>query len=338
MHDKKRVIPLSVEAIKDCIFEDAHLRDIVLDFVQQLENHEILKMFMVGDKFDELTSKLDSLGILTGPFAELNYRGDMILGYYQVHFGYQIARQIAAAQAKTKDEIQIHLNSVIELWQTPKHASDLFLAVCDFAVRVRKVYQTAIDGYFKQKCETGLRVVSRSDNTEKILDYWEGMSKEKKEIFSLLDAALPLGIEHSEETEKWILNHKDEFDRIVFDAAIQLTDFDTVFEIFFGNTRVTSSGIKKSDAKVMVYQSYKALVLKDCLAEVKDADAQTGENLTRVLQTKVNDEALRLIIRFIQAGFMFYREDARTVRERTRRSVIESMPTLYNGGTINIPN
>lgn len=338
MHDKKRVIPLSVEAIKDCIFEDAHLRDIVLDFVQQLENHGILKMFMVGDKFDELTSKLDSLGILTGSFAELNYRGDMILGYYQVHFGHQIARQIAAAQAKTKDEIQIHLNSVIELWQTPKHASDLFLAVCDFAVRVRKVYQTAIDIYFKQKCETGLCVVSRSDNTEKILDYWEDLSKEKKEIFSLLDAALPLGIEHSEETEIWILNHKDEFDRIDFDAAIQLTDFDTVFEIFFGNTRVTSSGIKKSDAKVMVYQSYKALVLKDCLAEVKDTDAQTGENLTRVLQTKVNDEALRLIIRFIQAGFMFYREDARTVRERTRRSVIESMPTLYNGGTINIPN
>ena len=88
----------------------------------------------------------------------------------------------------------------------------------------------------------------------------------------------------------------------------------------------------------MVYQSYKALVLKDCLTEVKDADAQTGENFTTVLQAKANDDALRLIIRFIQAGFMFYREDARLIRERTRRSVIESMPTLYNGGTINIPN
>ena len=338
MNDKKSVIPLSVDAIKDYIFEDASLRDVVLDFVQQLENHGILKMFMVGNKFDELTSKLNSLGILTGPFAGLDYRGDMILGYYQVHFGHQIAKQIAAAQVTTKDEIAIRLDCVIELWQTPKHASDLFLAVCDFAVRVRKVYQAAIDSYFKQKVETGLRIGYRSDNTEKVLNYWEEMSKSKKEIFSLLDAALPLGIESSEETEIWILNHRDEFDRIDFDAATKLTDFETVFEIFFGNTRVTSSGIKKSDAKVMVYQSYKALVLKDCLTEVKDAEAQTGENLTSVLQAKANDDALRLIIRFIQAGFMFYREDARLIRERTRRSVIESMPTLYNGGTINIPN
>lgn len=338
MQDKQNVNPLSVDAITTKITGTKQWRDIVVDFVQQLENHGILRMFMNGEKLDELNSKLNSLQILVGTYSKLDYRGEMLVRYYESHFCRQVARQIAAVEATSDEEIEIHLKSVIELWQTPKHASDLFLAMCDLPVALRKVYQAAIDDYFEKKYDTGLHVVSRSENMEKILNFWEDLSETKKEIFRLLDEAMPLGIEHSEETEEWVKNHKDEFAGINFAAARKLTEFDTVYEIFFGSSPRTKSGFTRAETKVKVYQSYKVLVLKDCLAEIPEPQAQTGKAITKVLENKAKDESLRLIIRFIQAFFMFYREDARIVRERMRRSLIQSMPTLYNGGTINIPN
>ena len=65
---------------------------------------------------------------------------------------------------------------------------------------------------------------------------------------------------------------------------------------------------------------------------------KTSEAVTSVIQGKAKDESLRYLIRFVQAMFMFYRDDARIIRERTRRTVIQSLPTLYNGSTINIPS
>ena len=338
MHDKQNVSPLSIDEITTKIIATAKWRNEVVDFVQQLEKHGILKMFMNGDSLDKLNSKLNDLQILVGPYAKLDYRGEMLIRYYESHFCHQVARQIAAVGATTDEEIDTHLKSVIELWQTPKHASDLFLAMCDLPIALRKVYQAAIDDYFEKKYETGLYVVSQSDNMKKISNYWETLSESKKEIFKLLDHAMPLGIEDSEETEAWISNHEDEFCKVDFSAARKLTDFDTVYKIFFGRSTTTQAGFTRAETKLKVYQSYKALVLKDCLTEIPDSDAQTGKAITNVLKKKAKDEPLRFIIRFIQAFFMFYREDARLVRERTRRSIIQSMPTLHNGGTINIPN
>ena len=50
MHDKQKVKTLSVEAITAKITDTKQWRDIVVDFVQQLECHGILRMFMNGDK------------------------------------------------------------------------------------------------------------------------------------------------------------------------------------------------------------------------------------------------------------------------------------------------
>ena len=338
MHDERNITPLREDEITMYIIANNELRDKVVGFVCRLNDSGVLKMFMDGDELDKLNEILRSQNILSGQYASINYNGADLLRNYESHFCRQVARQIAATKAYNETEIEKYLDVILELWQTPKHAFDLFLEICDLATRLRNVYQIAIGEHFERKTHKGLYVISKSNNMEKITSYWEDLSKARDEIFALLNAALPLGTESSETTVKWMEENKDVVDGIDFGPMMGYADFETGYEILFLNKPKTVSGIWKEDARSIVMKSFKALVLKDCMEVLEDSLDKTSEAFTSVIQEKVKDESLRYLIRFVQAMFMFYRDDARTIRERTRRTVIQSLPTLHNGGTINIPN
>lgn len=338
MRDERNITPLREDEITMYIIANNEMRDKVVGFVSRLYDLGVLKIFMDGDELDKLNEILRSQNILSGQYASINYTGADLLRNYESHFCRQVARQIAAVKVRSEEEIEKYLDVILELWQTPKHAFDLFLEICDLATRLRNVYQMAIGEHFERKTQKGLYVVSKSDNVEKITSYWEGLSKERDEIFALLNTALPLGTESSEDTVKWMEENRDILDRIDFTAMMEHADFETGYEILFLNKPKTVSGIWKEDVRSIVMKSFKALVLKDCMEILHDPLDKTSEAFTSVIQGKAKDESLRYLIRFVQAMFMFYRDDARIIRERTRRTVIQSLPTLHNGGTINIPN
>lgn len=337
--DVKKSRPLSEDEICGRLIVDENLRRTVIDFVDLLDKQGILEMFIVGDKLDELIAALNEKDILTGEFAQVEYCGAMLRRYYESHFLRQVARQVAAATVTTDEQIASATQLVIELWQTPKHCSDLFLATCDLGTRLRKVYAVAIDQYFRQKVEKGICVISRSEDTEKVTTYWEELTKEKNVIFKLLDEAIPLGIEVSEEAMKWANVKKKVFNRIDFSSAMELTDFETVYEVLFGMMPSTPSGKTKSQAQDEVSYAFKILVLKDCLSQIPSIKNQTGTKITSMVQKEAKEDSLRIMMRYIQAFFMFYREDAAIVRRRQKEQLAENMLKFDNRGKgYNIPN
>ena len=338
MLDERNINPLREDEITMHIIANNELRDKVVGFVRRLNDLGVLKIFMDGDELDKLNEVLRSQNILSGQYASINYTGANLLRNYESHFCRQVARQVAFVKVYDENEIERYLDMVLELWQTPKHAFDLFLGICDLATRLRNVYQMAIREHFERKTKQGLQVISKSDDVEKITSYWENLTKERDEIFSLLNSALPLGTESSECTAKWMEENKDVVYGIDFSLMMGYADFETGYEILFLNQPKTVSGIWKKDARNIVMKSFKALVLKDCIEVLENSWDKTSESFTRVIQEKAKDESLRYLIRFVQAMFMFYRDEARMIREGTRRTIIQSLPTLYNGSTINIPS
>lgn len=339
MDDKKGNIFFSEDEIAYSIILNEKLRNSVVAFVDELERQGVLKMFINGDKLDELAAKFDSLEILTGEFAYIECSKAMLKRDYDSHFYRQVARQIAALNVREKEKIFGYISNLLELWQTPKHSSDLFLATCDLAVRLRAVYARAVDVYFGQKMGEGIGVVPRNNDISKIQTFWEQLTKQRQEIFRLLSEALPLGVENYDDASCWAIQRKRTFDRIDFTTAFDVVDFENTYHSFFGNTPVVGSGKTRAEVKKIVEETYKRLLLKDCLLQIENPKNQTSAKITSMILKSSKEMTLRMQMRYIQAFFMFYREDAHITRE-VASSGRENNPVKFNNGKrgFNIPS
>ena len=339
MDDKKAKNLLSEDEIAYSIILNEKLRNIVVGFVDELERQGILEMFINGDKLDELVTKLDSLEILTGEFAYIECSKAMLKRDYDAHFCRQVVRQIAVLNVSEKEKIFGYISNLLELWQMPKHSSDLFLVACDFAVRLRAVYAKAVDVYFSQKMGEGFKVVSRRNDIDKIQTFWEELTKQRQEIFKLLSEALPLGIDNYDDASCWAIQRRRIFNRIDFAPALDIVDFESTYHSFFGNTSVVDSGKTRAEVRKIVEETYKRLLIKDCLLQIENPKNQTSAKITSMIRKSSQEMTLRMQMRYIQAFFMFYREESHIARE-VARSGGEKNPVKFNNGKrgFNIPS
>ena len=332
MADEK--IGYSVEKTTLEIIGTPNLRNMCLEFSDMLDTQGIYKWFIRGDKLDELIELLNSLGVMTGEFSLIRISDETLRKNNDANIIRQIAQQLCTLRLHTSLEISAGIENMISLWKTSKHASDLFLAICDFSVQLRKVLQNAVDRYVQRKVQEGMFVVPRSGDLDKVDEFWETLTKNKNRIAEAMNEALPLGIEDIGDSLKWMDKHGKIYSRLDFSEAMKLTDFDSAYYAFYEDKATSASLIPKEVVKEEVEKKFKALLLNDVFGKLAEDGKRVKASINDEVKSMAEEKTLRVTLRYVQAFFMFYREDAKLARELAQKAYdgVETVAPAYGVG------
>ena len=327
-------IGYSAEEITLKIINTPILRNMCLEFSDMLDTQGIYKWFIRGDKLDELIELLNSLDVMTGEFSLLHISSKTLRKNNDANIIRQIAQQLCTLRLRTDLEIFLGIGNMLTLWKTSKHAPDLFFAICDLGVKLGKVYQNAVDRYVKRKVEEGMFKVPEGGDLDNVNEFWETLTKNKNRIAEAMDAALPLGIEDIGDSLKWMSENENIYLRLNFSEAMKLTDFESAYYDFYEDKSRTAAFMPKDIVKKEVERKFKALLLNDVFEKLTDDGMRTRDCINDEISAITQDRTLRVTLRYVQAFFMFYREDAKLARELAQKAYdgVETVASAYGVG------
>lgn len=313
-------IGYSVEEITSKIISTPTLRDMCLEFSNMLDTQGIYEWFIREGKLDELINLLNSLEVMTGEFSLLHISSETLRKNNDANIIRQIAQQLCNLRLHNDLEISLGTENMLSLWETSKHAPDLFLAICDLGVKLRKVYQKAVDRYVKRKVEEGMYMVPEVGDLDNVSEFWETLTKNKNRIAEAMDEALPLGIEDITESLKWMNKNGNLYECLDFSEVMKLTDFESAYYDFYEDKSTSASLMPKKIVKKKVEENFKALLLNDVFEVLpREDDVRTQANINAALKLIAQEKTLRVKLRYVQAFFMFFREDAKCARDFTQK-------------------
>ena len=334
-------IGYSAEEMTSKIINTPILRNMCLECSDMPDTQGIYRWFIREEKLDELITLLNSLGVMTGEFSLLHISSETLRKNNDANIIRQIAQQLCTLRLHTDLEISLGIENMLTFWKTSKHAPDLFLAICDLGVKLRKVYQNAVDRYVKRKVEEGMFKVPEGGDLDKVNEFWETLTRNKNRIAEAMDAALPLAIEDIGDSLKWMSENENIYLRLNFSEAMKLTDFESAYYDFYEDKSRTAAFMPKDIVKKEVERKFKALLLNDVFEKLTDDGMRTRECINDEISAMAQDRTLRVTLRYVQAFFMFFREDAnraRTMAQKLQEGVKNGSLTYGDQNILRFPN
>ena len=169
------------------------------------------------------------------------------------------------------------------------------------------------------------------------------MLSQKAKLHGLMMDAFPSGIEHHAKSSKWIKSHKEEFDEInpYLNLVVETIPYDIIQSHFTQNEIVPT---KKSaeEIKAREIELFKCIFLDDVFEAIdKNGFEARPEVISEMISNFYLENPIYVHIRFIQACYMFYREEYFCREEEKIEYMFSTMPELFNQGlmgSINIPS
>ena len=309
-------------------------------FIAELDRQGVLGLFINQEAFSAFTQMVAEEDILHDQFKVLESIGSSVLKNYVIYYIRNIAKTLAINEYNDEYDFTEWGSRIISMDSDPEYIFDLYFSLMEYAVEISEMFGKAVEFHFRvmeyEYNEGGLK--ARAKNT-----LWKKILSQKVKLQGLMMDAFPSGIEYHATSSKWIKTHKEEFDEVnpYLNLVVEAIPYD-VIQRHFTQTEIVPTKKSAEEIKAREIELFKCILLDDVFEVINENGFDTRPEVISEMVTKLYlDSPIYVHMRFIQACYMFYREEYFCREEEKIEYMFSTMPELFKQGmvgSINIPS
>lgn len=331
---------MSESEIATAIFQSTEAYEKVEAFVNELKRQKILDLFINEDAFGVFLQKISDEDVLHEQFTALEISKSTLIENFVFYYIKAIASNLAQSQVSKDNDINVLVEQMIDMDKDPQNIMSLFLTLLLWSNELAQRYNQAIEFHFQvmdYDCEhIEMTRKKRESFWKKILDF-------KLELNRLFMDAFPCGAKFYIGCKYWMSQNAKIIDKIDFNGIITQIPYEHI-QYYFDNSMSQVIATDKTSTEIQDRQTelFKGILVDDALKCLKEqSKKRTANTINTALTNLFDDSPTYIYIRFVQACYMFYREEHIENEQRRLEEMFRNVPTLFYNGTfrgINIPS
>lgn len=306
---------MSQEELVDYIEASPKEKQLIFDFVNNLDRIGVVRLLINGKKLDDFTTELRNRGILTSDSSDIDFSSTSLISDLTDEFIYYFANQLTSFEIFKKDEVLPMLEVLICRVSKPIGVYEIYITLFGFAAKMSNIYFQLLH------------------------DYYEEHFDDSEILTKMMLSAIPAIVKPVIHCYSWVYTKYKTFERIAFDNILENLPFDQCCQIFFQNLSVTNGGYSREKIKEEAEYLFKYLIIDDIFKEITNSKKRTSKNINNYLASMIEEKSIYVYIQYIRAFFMLFLEDLdRAQKKNMHMEEIPAMPASYHNGFGNLPS
>lgn len=305
---------LDPETIVNYILLTAEAREQILEFVTNLDNQGILKLFINGQKLDELMATLRKESVLSGNFAWIDFSSEYLVRDFNSEFICCFATQLSYNGVCEKSEIIPKIRELISELSEPASALGLYLWLFEYAAMVSNNFAQAINYYYS--CHPGIDI---------------------HPMVKMMTSAIPAVRKYTANCKYWAITRPKTFNKVNIESFLPEAPFDASYQYFFKEALKTAGGCTKEQIYEETVHMFKLMLIDDVFEKITSSKKRTSGNISAELMKMYEERKIYIYIKFVRACFEVSLDDMERARIKYENEN-PVMPAYSNNGFGNIPS